>query len=84
MVASSTAGGVVCSTKGAGGGRGAYNTGDHPLAGGLVHRAATDFHLLRECAQDSVLIAVEQRLSRAHPEANWPVDKEVNTPLTRK
>ena len=65
MMTGSTTGGVVTGTEGAGHRRGAYDAGDDSLAGGLLRRAAAALHLLREEAQYSVLVAVEQRLSPA-------------------
>lgn len=72
VVTGSAAGCVVSATGGAGGGGGAHNTGNDSLAGGLLHRAATALHLLREGAQHSVLVAVEQRLSPVQPKPNRP------------
>lgn len=59
MVTGSAAGCVVSGTGGAGGGGGAHNAGNDSVAGGLLHRADTALHLLREGAQYSMLIAVE-------------------------
>ncbi|MEQ2216069.1 hypothetical protein XENOCAPTIV_010240, partial [Xenoophorus captivus] len=72
MVTGSTSGGIVSVTLGTGIGRGAHNTWDCSLAGGLFHRTGTALSLLRKHSQDSVLITVEQRLSRTHPKPNRP------------
>lgn len=79
MVTGSAAGFVVRSTGGAGGGGGAHNAGYDSLAGGMLHRADTALHLLREGAQHSVLIAVEQRLDPAQPKSNRPAEGKEKT-----
>lgn len=76
MVTGSASGGIVGGTLGAGIGRGAHNTWDCSLAGGLVHRTCAALSRLGERSQDSMLIAVEQRLNCTQPKANRPVEKE--------
>lgn len=79
VVTGSAAGCVVRSTGGAGGGGGAHNAGYDSLAGGMLHRADTALHLLREGAQHSMLIAVEQRLDPAQPKSNRPAEGKEKT-----
>lgn len=75
----STAGCVVNGTGGAGGGRGAHNARNDSLAGGLLRRADTGLHLLREGAQHSMFIAVEQRLGPVQPKPNRPAEAKRKT-----
>lgn len=80
VVTGSAASCIVCGTGGAGGGGSAQDTGNYSLAGGLLHGATTALHLLREGAQHSMLIAVEQRLGPVQPKPNRPAEeKEKNT-----
>lgn len=75
MVTGSASGGIVSGTLGAGIRRGAHNTRDGALTDGLVHRTNTCLSLFRECSQDSMLIAVEQRLSHTKPKPDRPLKK---------
>lgn len=81
MVTGSTTSCIVCGTGGAGGGGRAYDTGNDSLAGRLLDGATTGLHLLREGAQGSMLIAVEQRLGPVQPKPNRPVEGTEKTQL---
>lgn len=74
MVTGSAAGGIVTGADGAGSEWGTYDTGDDALACGLVRGTAATLCLLGEGAQNSVFIAVEQRLSPAQPEPYRPAE----------
>lgn len=75
MVTGPAACSVVSGTGGARGGWGAHNAGNDSLAGGLFRRTNAAPHLLRERAQYSVVITVEQRLGPAQPETNRPAEE---------
>lgn len=77
VVTGSTSGYVVHSTGVTGRGGYSDDAGYDSLAGGVLHWANTALHLFRKEPQDSVLIAVEQRLGLSQPEVHWPAERKI-------